>query len=218
MSQKNSLGFLLILFVIFLCASASFGLEWWEEKTAENASRGDKEAADLLVALLRGAIGNGDVSKARDLLKHGANVNALGPGEVTILMAASMPMNDNAENVDMVKVLLDHGADVNAQDSLGNTALTLAVNYGHAEIVKVLLDNGADANLRRKDGPTALLAACQRRSVDMVKMLLEKGADVNEKSYMGDLANLMGMRTALNFAQDAGYSEIVKMLQEKGAK
>ena len=59
-------------------------------------------------------------------------------------------------HVDVVKVLIQNGADVNAVDEYKFTALHLAARHGHVDIAKVLIENGADVNAVQKDKCTAL--------------------------------------------------------------
>ena len=56
----------------------------------------------------------------------------------------------------MVELLLENGAEINAQDNHGLTALHRAVVYGNTEASKVLLENGIDVNLQDKSDYTAL--------------------------------------------------------------
>ena len=56
-----------------------------------------------------------------------------------------------------VKSLLDNGADVNARNNNGQTALMGASWMDHTEIVQLLLENGADVNAKSNDGQTALM-------------------------------------------------------------
>jgi ankyrin repeat protein len=130
--------------------------------------------------------------------------------------------------VEIVKLLLDKGADINAKSGDGYTALILASAYGHAksgyiilnknifaspnrytEIVKLLLDKGADINERDSDNATALLRASQNGLMEVVKLLLNKGADVNVRN--------INDATPLMVASTGGHTEIVKLLLVKGA-
>ncbi len=111
--------------------------------------------------------------------------------------------------LDVVKLLLDRGADVNARDSRGYTPLLSASEMGHLDIVKQLLEGGADVNARDSHGYTPLLLASQMGYLDVVKHLLEKGADVNAKRHKGF--------TALMVASRVGYLDFVKLLLDKGA-
>ena len=77
--------------------------------------------------------------------------------------------------VDVVKVLIQEGADVNAVDEDKMTTLHVVAQYGHIDIVKLLIQNGADVNAVSKDGRTALHEAAWSGHVDVAKVLLENG-------------------------------------------
>ncbi len=88
---------------------------------------------------LAGAAADGDVTRVRSLLARGASPNAEGPdGSFTALIAAAE--NGHAE---IVRLLLDRGADINRRDFEGKTALDRAREAGHAEIVQILERAGA---------------------------------------------------------------------------
>src|ERR1041384_3884061 len=76
------------------------------------------------------------------LLKAGADVNEPGPnGESPLMLAA------RSGNVDAIKVLIDHKADVNGKDKLrGTTPLMWAAEQGHASAMKFLIEHGADVS------------------------------------------------------------------------
>ena len=93
-------------------------------------------------------------------------------------------------HTEVVKVLLDNKADLNARRTDdGATALHTAAYSGHREIVKLLLDNKADVNARRtNDDATPLYFAAQNGHTDVVKVLIDNKADVNARSprYFGE--------------------------------
>ena len=112
----------------------------------------------------------------------------------------------------LVKTILEKGADVNAVDKGGATALIYAADGGHVKVVGLLLEKGADVNAKNKGGWTALMWAAtgsSSRRTEMVKLLIAKGADVNAKDQTG--------ATALMGSSRQGNLRAVKLLVEKGA-
>jgi ankyrin repeat protein len=73
----------------------------------------------------------------------------------------------------MLKLLIDAGAELNATDNEGRTALMYA---GDIERVRVLLNAGIDLTLKSKDGKTALTLAIENRQDDIAKVLKSRGA------------------------------------------
>ena len=76
-------------------------------------------------------------------------------------------------DIDMVKFLVEKGADINANDGL---ALFLAANIGNYDMVKYLVEKGADIHACND---SALCCAAENGSLDVLKFLVEKGADIN---------------------------------------
>ncbi len=73
-----------------------------------------------------------------------------------------------------VEALLAKGADVNAKDNSGLTALMRASQFVHLDVVQALLAKGADVNPKRNDGLTALMTASRLGRVDVVQALLDR--------------------------------------------
>jgi ankyrin repeat protein len=112
-------------------------------------------------------------------------------------------------NTEIVRLLLENGANPNKVNRYKYTALSLASQNGHIEIVRLLLDKKADPNIPKQQGPTPLILASVNRHIEIVRLLLEKGADVNMRDNDG--------LTALILASAKGYINIVRLLLEKKA-
>jgi ankyrin repeat protein len=95
-----------------------------------------------------------------------------------------------------VEALLAKGADVNAKDAFGMTALEAASETGHLDVVQALIDRGADVNAKDNGGLTALIRASLLGHLDVVQALIAKGADVNAKTTIGGLTALMATTNA----------------------
>ena len=97
-------------------------------------------------------------------------------------------------NVSVVKELLERGANVNARDKLGKTALKDAAFGGHLKVVKELLNRGANVN-------NALRSAVIRGHIPVIKEFLRRGASINA--------------TMIKNAKNSGYNEeIAELLRE----
>src|SRR6185295_18901715 len=94
----------------------------------------------------------GDVELARLLLAHGADPNIISKDRETVLMAACGTgfvngyhrQRSPAERLELVKLLVELGGDINAADNYGITPLMVAANLGDIEVVKYLISKGAD--------------------------------------------------------------------------
>lgn len=77
---------------------------------------------------------------------------------------------------DIVRLLMEKGADVNATNDTGITALMCGAQKGYHDIVKILLEDGADINLAGQGGSTALGLAENSGHKAIVDLLEEDGA------------------------------------------
>jgi ankyrin repeat protein len=175
------------------------------------------------------------------LLAHGGKGRAAVPA-YTALMAAA-----GNGDLDAVKCLLDHGADVKAKTPTGFTALIAAALSGNAEVVALLLERGADPNaickLERGILQTPAGVAASMGHADCLRLLMAAGADVNVQGgpfkhtalhgaattasketvqFLLAKANVnatdWGGLTALDWAARRGETDIVKMLRKAGAR
>ncbi len=114
-----------------------------------------------------------------------------------------------AGNGAAVRSLLDAGADVNAPQADGTTALHWAAYYDDTDTAEMLIRAGADANAENQYGAPPLQLACANGNGALIKLLLAAGADAN--------AALRGGETALMTAARSGSLEAVEALLARGA-
>ena len=114
-----------------------------------------------------------------------------------------------AIDLDVVRLLIEKGADANAEDKYKRTPLHLAAMSGHLEVVRLLTGKGADATAEDTNKRTPLLLAAKNGHLDVVGLLIEKGADVAAKDKH--------RRTPLLLAAENSHLEVVRLLIEEGA-
>ena len=113
-------------------------------------------------------------------------------------------------DTDAVEKLVELGADVNARNDQGMTALISATRWrGNEEVVDKLIELGADVNAKDIKGDTALMKAAYYNRNKIIEKLIEAGADINAKNKKG--------YTALHWAADHGGIDTMEMLIELGA-
>lgn len=137
------------------------------------------------------------ISKLRDLNTEDFNGNT------------AMHMAARSNRLNIIKLLVENGADVNLSASAGVTAIITAANRNYLNIVEYLVENGADTNLSTREGRTALIFAISGHNLEVVEYLVSVGADVNNVTNSG--------WTALMYAASSNYLNIVKCLVEYGA-
>ena len=165
-------------------------------------SRSQASLQDLITA-----VSAGKTELVRRLVEEGVNINDKDGKGGTPLMYAAFNYQKDAS---ILKLLLMHGADVNARDPGGATALMLAMGPGGSRAgIEALLEHNADVNIATLDGETPLMWASTWYGVEVIKLLIEKGAKVNARSYDGT--------TVLHIAARFYRAELVKLLLKNGA-
>ncbi|KAH8978398.1 ankyrin repeat-containing domain protein [Lactarius akahatsu] len=129
---------------------------------------------------------------AQLLMERGADVDARDKDDETPLHLSSY-----IPEVELLRMLLDLGANVNAADEGGRPSLHRVLDpeayldkfgFGIAEAAKLLVERGADVNTREEDhGETPLHLASRLMSLDVVWTLLEHGADLNAENNEGKI-------------------------------
>ena len=172
------------------------GAEWPDELANEkDLPPPDPRAAKLLAAIREGSV----AAFEPDVL------NLKGPGGATPLMYAAL-----YGSVQSMRRLLDAGADPNARNDVGASALMWT--GGGLEKTRLLLDRNADVNARSEEGRTALsIAAGERDATATVKLLLDRGAGPNPPGRgPNDI-------TPLALAARMGNADVMEMLIARGA-
>jgi ankyrin repeat protein len=198
---------------------------------------------------LLAATQNRNYELGKFLIEHGADVNLANQGGWTPLYLATdnrnleggdypTPMPD-MDDLEYIKLLLEHGADPNARmtestetrtvftnqwlDENGATAFLRASQSGDIALMRLLLEHGADPHIYTELGVTPLAVAAgigwvegvtsersTEQTVEAVKLLLELGIDPNHQADTG--------RVALHGAAHKGATEVARILVEAGAR
>jgi len=111
---------------------------------------------------------------------------------------------------DVVRMLLEAGADPAMSTPQGSTLLHDAALKGHTEIVSLLLDRGAPVNLANSTGATPLHDAALAGQAAVARLLLARGADVNARERQRGA-------TPLHLAASWGRCQVLAVLLENGA-
>lgn len=150
------------------------------------------------------AVQKNDVTRMRELIAGGADVNELDPnGDAPLVMAAYLG------HTEVVRLLLQAGADVTAVDpGMKATALHAAAYAGRTDTARLLIEHGVEVDRQGpKNGYTALHDAIWENNIDTARVILEAGANLTLKSHSGE--------TPLDFAKAKHRREIVAMIEQR---
>ena len=235
-------GNTLVWAVLFglLVAVIVLGLHGEVALSAELSAPKDKDlsAGEKNMALVFAAM-KGNLEEVKRLVTAGADVNAL----VDHGIWGSRPLIDAASGgwLPLVRFLLESGADIDAADNSGRTALSYAAELDDRDVAEFLrssgakvtlmdacalgdlktatrlLDGGADPNVMRvygiEDQYPPLWVAAAKGYLNLCRLLLDRGADVDQ----GSESTGFGGNTPIMAAAARGHVEVLKFLLERGA-
>ena len=176
------------------------------------------------------AIASNDITLTKKLLQNGVNPNAIAKNKTEAVIFDvfdkvyfTLPQDrycDYQPNLyrltakeACLRLLLEHGADANAKDHLGQSALDIAIVWCMPEVVKLLLLHGANPNTKGKNETTPLIKAAilgvkdarpMADKLTIIKHLIDSGAEIDAQDING--------KTALMCAVGNSRIEIVELL------
>ena len=141
-----------------------------EAGAAPNGSKGSRNPLSAACTMRQ-------VESVRRLLEHGADPNARSDDATPIMQVATAEATTGESAcLELVSRLAEGGADLDAVDSDGCSALTRGVVQGRTELVRRLLQHGADPNVGAYEGLTLLDIAKARGLDEIAQLLLAGGA------------------------------------------
>lgn len=208
--------------------------------TAPSTSRSGESMSAATQNLFTAAAG-GDLTAARAALSAGADLEARNDDGRTPVVVAT-----KAGHSAVAVALLDAGADPNAKDHMQDSAFLYAGAEGMDEILRATLRHGADVRSTNRYGGTALIPASEHGHVSTARTLIAAGVPVDHVNNLGwtalleaivlgdgsaDQVNVVRQllaagadpsigdrsgRTPRHLAVDAGYTDIVKAIDDAG--
>ena len=151
------------------------------------------------------AVKRGDHAAVKSLLRGKTIVNEAEADGTTALHFAVQ-----ANDVELVRLLIGAGADVKASNRYGLRPITLAATNGSEPVLSLLLKAGADPNTVTSSGEPVVMTAARTGRVDALKRLISAGANVNARErWFGE--------TALMWAAAENHAGAIRALVEAGA-
>lgn len=197
-----------------------------------------KQQSGILIT----AVENNDVEKVQEILQDTSYpINETNDKKETPLLIAT-----HENYIEVAKLLIEAGADINQQDSIQDSAYLYAGAQGKTEILAYMIEHAKpNQQIVNRYGGNALIPAAEKGHLNNVKLLLKDGeVDINHQNNFGYTALIEAValrdgsevyqqivqellaynadkelrdewgKTALDYAKELGYTEMVKMLEE----
>ncbi len=129
---------------------------------------------------LHEAAASGDVATVTKLVEAKVPLDEKDSGGQTALLIA---VQNNQVNV--ANILIEAGANINAQANNRDTPWLLAGASGRTEIIRAMIPVGPDFSIRNRYGGNALIPACERGHVETIALLLTTRIDLNHVNNLG---------------------------------
>jgi hypothetical protein len=190
-----------------------------QERLTQAPGKGHQNDEQEGMTLLLYAMMNRRKEAMQVLLQHGVNPNQstlLGENKLQVQPVGAAAVG---EDVDLLKILLDHGGDPNSRYN-DEPALFAAADADRYDQMRLLLARGANINAAAPDGRTAIIALADHGQFDQVAYLINKGADINKADNQGaTLAfSVQDRYISPTLPEYKQQQEVKKMLTERGIK
>lgn len=140
--------------------------------------------------LIASAVVSGNKDLIKTISAAGSSLNIQDEDGRTPLMilieeSAKKKSSNNKSLLDLIKFVIDNGAEISLKNKKGETALFYAVRSGNIDVLKLLITNGADINAKDNQGQTAIFIPADNGNITMTKLLIESGALKKVKNKRG---------------------------------
>jgi len=157
---------------------------------------------------LHHAVLHGQIDVMRTLIQAGAIVNLQNfEGKTSLFTAVNLFKENYDRNIiyDMVKALLNFGANPNISDECGVTPLHIASSFGVVPLIDLLIDNGAWINVRDSDGDSPIFYAIRESKSNIVeRLVMDFGVNLEDTNEDGE--------TPLEFCRAIGDQDMENLI------
>jgi len=171
-----------------------------EDERYEGESEGDDDPSRCLWNAAR----EGDAESVTYFLDLGADPSFADPADTSPLHCAAL-----GGHWEVVKLLLDAGAAIDAQTNTGRTALAFACGQNLINIVRMLITRGANVDKQDSKHRTPMHFAARGGFDGVIQLLLNQGADINAADEEGN--------SPLHHAAHRGNAAVTRLLISRGA-